>query len=82
MPRGPPLSHSKATSEFNDEIFSKRLLAIESSTVSASRAVRHRHRRDYAVRANVFLRAGMEGEKKYSPPFATTHSMGSLSGVL
>jgi hypothetical protein len=27
----------------------------------------------YAARAKVFLRAGMEGEKKYSPPFDTTH---------
>src|ERR1700722_430447 len=38
----------------------------------------------YTAKAKVFLRAGMEGEKKYSPPFDTTHclaSSGRLSGV-
>ncbi len=27
--------------------------------------------------ANLLRRAGIEGEKKYSPPFGTTHSVGS-----
>ena len=34
------------------------------------------------ARAKVPLRAEMEGENKYSPPFGTTHGMGRRSGVL
>ena len=32
--------------------------------------------------AKVLRRAGIEGEKKYSPPFGTTHSAGSASVAL
>lgn len=61
------------TSEVNDEIFSLRPVMYGTITQGL-----------YAPRVKVFLRAGMEGEKKYSPPLDTTHwwaSGGKLSGV-
>ncbi len=33
------------------------------------------------AKAKIALRAGIEGEKKYSPPFGTTHSVGSVTLV-
>ena len=36
---------------------------------------------DYQWRANVLRRTGIEGEKKYSPPFGTTHSAVSESSA-
>jgi len=36
---------------------------------------------DELVKAKVPLRAGIEGEKKYSPPFGTTHSVGSVRSI-
>lgn len=37
---------------------------------------------DELVKAKVSLRAEIEGEKKYSPPFGTTHFLGSVRSVL
>ena len=47
------------------------------------RAVRqHQSSDDGSVSANVSLSAGIEGEKKYSPPFGTTHCLGSLRSAV
>ena len=35
-----------------------------------------------SANAKVSLSAGIEGEKKYSPPFGTTHSCGKGSSVV